>query len=44
MGNKPAVYTETDGRVEKVIKKLELTHKEFTAIKTLFGIYWEIQC
>jgi len=42
MGNKPAVYTETDGRVEKIIKKLELTHKEFTAIRTLFGKYDKI--
>ena len=36
MGNKPAVYTGTDGRVEKVINKIGLNHSEFTLLYKLF--------
>jgi hypothetical protein len=37
MGQKLAVYDGSDARVEKVIKKLELTHQEFTILFKLFG-------
>ena len=36
MGNKPAVYSGTDGRVEKVINKIGLNNSEFTMLYKLF--------